>query len=218
MRRALQSIVAALAVVVLFAGAAAAQRANSLEDGAWALQFGIEGEFISVNSFAGGVSLKRHFSPKSAFRVGVSANGGDNNIEYSAVDDKSGGDNWGTGVNVIYQRYVRPDADALLYWGLGPTFSYGRSSFEQSRGDSLSTSQTHEMWSVGADAMLGVEWFATRVISFQAEYVARIDYRSETEIRESTLNGGVVYWSEATRDGWSSALVSAVRFGLSVYF
>jgi len=36
-----------------------AGRANSLRDGAWALQLDIEGQIISVDAFSGGVSLKR---------------------------------------------------------------------------------------------------------------------------------------------------------------
>ncbi|MDH4337859.1 MAG: hypothetical protein OEX18_11365 [Candidatus Krumholzibacteria bacterium] len=217
MKRVLQAIVVALAVVALAVSGAAAQRANSLEDGAWALQFGIEGQFISVNSYSGGVSLKRHFSQKSAFRAGISASAGDSERDHSDIDQVDGANSWSTGLILAYQRYINPHADAVLYWGIGPAFNYSHSSYNTSRGDSLSSEITSKRWSVGADAMLGAEWFATRVISLHAEYFAGFDYFSETESMESNVNGSLVS-RQSNREGWSTSLTSAVRFGLSVYF
>jgi hypothetical protein len=217
MERVIQTAALTLAAIALFVSSAAAQRANSLEDGAWALQFGVEGDFISVDSFAGGLSLKRHFSPQSAFRVGINASAQDSNRDYSDVDIENGSDSWRTGINAIYQRYVKPDADAVVYWGVGPAFDYSHSSNTTTRGDSLSSESTSKTWSVGAEAMLGVEWFATRVISFHAEYVAGFDYYSQTNVYETNYYG-VVDRRQENRDGWSSSLDSGVRFGLSVYF
>ena len=213
------SLAGALTALAIFVWvpSATAQRANSLEDGAWALQFGVQGQFISVNTFAGGLSLKRHFSPQSAIRLGISANTQDTDWDYSYIEDVAGTNRWSTGVNVTYQHYVNPDADAIVYWGVGPTFDYSRDSATSSHGDSLSSDSTRKYWSVGADAVLGVEWFATHAISFQAEYVAGFDYNSLTDVTEIN-NYGDVITRQANRDGWSSSLASGVRFGLSVYF
>lgn len=217
MRTVTRAIYLLLVAAVLCPATAIGQRANSLEDGAWALQFGIEGDFLSVNSYSGGVSVKRHFSPRSALRAGISASAGDterDDRDTDAVDDAS---SWSTGLNLAYQRYINPDADAVLYWGVGPAFNYFHSSYNTSLGDSLSSERTSERWSVGADAMLGAEWFATRVISFHAEYFAGFDYFSETESLETNVNGSLVS-RQIDREGWSTSLTSAVRFGLSVYF
>lgn len=62
----------------LFAGATLADtpptegaRKNSLATGAWAIQFQVEDD-IGLRTFNGmSVSLKRHTSPRSAFRLGV---------------------------------------------------------------------------------------------------------------------------------------------------
>lgn len=197
---------------------AEAQRENSLEAGAWALQFSVEGEFIAVSSFDGGLALKRHFSPRSALRMSVAANvNGTDHESSNGISQSIEFDGVGVGVSVLYQRYVDPDADANLYWGVGPSVGWGNESQESVRADSLVFLSEFDSWSVGIDAVLGVEWFAARVISFHAEYIGSARFTRRKDSNEAK-NGTTIDMQERTIDSWSIAEGGAVRFGLSVYF
>jgi len=144
----------ALLLVTLLPVASFAQRENSLEEGAWALQFGIEGQFINVGSFAGGLSVKRHWSPKTAWRAGVSiqADAAEQSSSQSTVIRENDGS--GATVSLIFQRYVNPDADANVYWGVGPTSTFSRVS-STARSDSLTQESSRRVLEVGAAGILG---------------------------------------------------------------
>ena len=212
-------IACAAAFMAACAVPAAAERENSLEAGAWALQFSVQGDLITVSSFDGGLALKRHFSPGSALRMSVAAHASDTGQEYTGGGDSEAEyDAAGVQVGVLYQRYVDPDADAHLYWGVGPFAGWAGDSFERMQGDTLTSSNEADWWSVGLDAVLGVEWFATRVISFHAEYIGSAQFTRQKDSAELLENGVVVDSQERTVDRWSIAEGGAVRFGLSVYF
>lgn len=216
-REILAGALAALAVLTLVPGARA-QRANSLEAGAWALEFSVEGQFISVSSLGGGLAVKRLSSPKSALRLNVGVYAVDQNRDITDGQRRTGDDS-GTELNAsaLYQRYIDPDAEANFFWGIGPAVDYGHSSQTDVQADTLSYSYKNDRWGVGLDGLMGVEWFATRVISFHAEYIAGFRYSSTTSTRERTI-GSVTDKDEQTSDGWSFAANGAARFGLSVYF
>jgi len=193
-------------------------RSNSLRAGAWALQFDINGQLLSIESFAGGLSLKRHFSPKSALRigVGVSASSTDLNTETSfarEVNENSSG----TFFEVMYQRYANPGAEVNAYWGIGPRVSYARSTRESDTGSVTSREElTH--WAVGAIAALGAEWFATRQFSFHGEFTARGNYLSEEITSENKPDGQPATTFSSENKGWEATISSSIRLGMSVYF
>ena len=66
-------LIAAVLVVVTAPGSGTAQETQSpLVGGAWALQFRVSENF-TLSTFEGSVvSLKRHYSPSTALRLGVS--------------------------------------------------------------------------------------------------------------------------------------------------
>lgn len=155
-------MLAAVLVCAALASPAAAERENSLRDGAWALQFSINGgDFFSLSSFAGGVSVKHHFSPKSAIRAGASF-GVSSGSATSSSGREGEGDNRAVSLSTLYQRYVNPTADANLYWGVGPYVRYEDGVQEAQAGDSLTTVSESESWGTGLSVVLGVEWFAAR--------------------------------------------------------
>jgi hypothetical protein len=205
-------MLAAVLACVGWASSAGAERENSLRDGAWALQFSINGgDFFSLSSFAGGVSVKRHFTPKSAVRAGVSFDA--EGSTYGAQES----DSRGVSLSILYQRYVNPTADANLYWGVGPSGRFDDDVQETHR-DSLTTVNESELWSAGLSGVVGVEWFAARVISLHAEYEAAARYTWVGESTEYNRLGESPVRSTRESEGWSIGAGSTVRFGLSVYF
>lgn len=144
------------------------------------------------------------------------ASGAAQEYTYGVVSDAEH-DAAGVRVGVLYQRYVDPDADAHLYWGVGPFAGWGSDSFEMMQ-DTRMSSNEYDAWDVGLDAVLGVEWFATRVISFHAEYIGSAQFSRRKDSVVYLENGVTVDRRERTADSWSIAENGFVRFGLSVYF
>ena len=211
------AMLAAILVCAALASPAAAERENSLRDGAWALQFSINGgDFFSLSSFAGGVSVKHHFTPKSAIRAGVSFDAAGWTDSGSGAESES--DDRGISLSTIYQRYVNPSADANLYWGVGPYVRYDDLVQEGQPSDSLTIVYENESWATGLFVVLGVEWFAAKVISLHAEYEAAAGYRWTGQSSEYKRLGESPVRDVRESDGWNIRAGSAVRFGLSVYF
>ncbi len=80
-----------------------------------------------------------------------------------------------------------------------------------------STSQrTSKRWSLGISANLGAEWFATKNISFLAEYGLSLNYIWVKDSR-TDKTAGIVVESENKSKIFNLSATS-VKFGLSVYF
>jgi hypothetical protein len=194
----------------------AAGRANSLKAGEWALQFAIIGDVFHLDEFAGGVSFKRHFSAKSAIRFGIEGRAFQASSDFSNITTEEERSGYGLFLSTIYQRYIDPEADANLYWGVGPVVGWDEFTTETTRDSSWSTS-VHTAYEVGLTAALGIEWFATEVISFHAEYSANGVFRREESETEAQAIGYPMARSTRIYDTWSIA-TGGVKFGLSVYF
>lgn len=209
---------------------------NSLRAGSWSLQFQI-GENFDLESFEGSVvSLKRHFSPGAALRLGLSFGAvvSDQSLESeSTVADTSmqtvtgvqDHDEQHIEVTLEYLGYPNPDSKMNLFWGVGPFLSLSRSQSDVSQKltlsegeDVRSISEECRSWAVGAVALLGVEWFATKAISLHAEYGLAIAYTSwKTERERSDNVYSQVTVDERAEDEWG-VNGKQVLFGLSVYF
>jgi hypothetical protein len=181
---------------------------NSLEKGAWALQFALDSDNL-LTSYGGSVALKRHVSARTAFRVGFDYGllTQDQEFEAGATTDTN---YQNFGMFVHFLRYTDPEAPVHFFWGTGPFGSYSRS--ESTQSESYATSESvAETWSVGIDGRIGVEWFATRTLSFHAEYFGTASFqRSE---RTTTT----VDTFKSTQDQWRLTR-GPVVFGLSAYF
>jgi hypothetical protein len=202
-------IVAGLAFGAVLANDARAQgRANSLRDGAWALQFSIPGDW-NLSDFSGGIAIKRHFSPKGALRLSVSGAG--NTVSGSSSDElqtrELNTDGYEVSIVATYQRYINPGSAANLFWGVGPFVS-----LEGSTSDNGETTwEEASRYGVGLSGIIGIEWFATEMISFHSEYVGNGGYTHQ----ESKRTGNTPIESELS--GWFLN-AGGVQFGLSVYF
>jgi hypothetical protein len=185
--------------------------ANALEGGSWAFQFRISENF-TLSDFSGTViSLKRHHSARSAFRVGFSTW----ITNYSSETESPGGpsperdeDRLILDVDLQYLRYSNTDGRLSPFWGVGPLIRFASHSDKHNSGSGIDSRQ----WTFGVLGSLGVEWFPVRFIGFHAEYGLSITYStsrtemgdlSSPEIRTSNV------WGFVGRE---------VLFGLSVYF
>jgi hypothetical protein len=221
-----------LAVLALFSSAAAqdSTTSNSLKEGMWALQFQV-GDNFTLTSFQGSIgSIKRHLSNNSAIRVGVSTefNTQDNELATRrlTVDtlQQSQAINYNTQVinfRAQYLFYPSPQSEVNLFIGTGPTFYFGHSKNESGSNSTSSSSVTSRLtkieeyfWSIGVSAVLGVEWFATRSISFHAEYSTFLDYVSTKSTR---IDEGSNIETRQTKHEFRK-LPGRAYLGLSAYF
>jgi hypothetical protein len=196
----------------------AAIHPNSLRAGAWALQFDVNGQLLSIDSFAGGVSLKRHFSPKAALRFGVGVSLRDREMERDDVsgDRELSDELQSVRIETVYQRYVNPGAVVNANWGIGPFANYDRMN-ASSATDSTDSSTKRTAWNMGVMAILGAEWFFVRQFSLHAEFLASAFYSTETA-ESAGHSGGFAYENKSESDGWSVQTENYVRLGLSAYF
>ena len=200
---------------------------DAMTAGSWSLQFGIQSSF-RLGVFDGYlISCKRHYSPNSAIRLGLTVRG-----DLADCDDD---DRWDRGLDfrykevdgysvsfslvAAYQYYANPQRRVKLYYTLGPSVGGSRSRSDseitQNRSGILSKATTWRYsYSVyaGLLATLGTEWFVAENISLLAEYGVTIRY----------LYG---YQEDASGSHFSSDIdrrfefiPRGVLFGLSVYF
>jgi hypothetical protein len=209
-------------------------RENALHPGMWALMFQIDEDIVPKPFDGMGIALKRHMSRKGALRLGfdIGLSVDENDAEsWKMLDDTLRNDqedysrNEGQSIafELLYLMYPWPDSYINFFWALGPTFTFGRS--EQERGiiydmDSGNYYQSYysRTWTAGLKGVAGVEWFATRRISFHMEYQATIAYLSRYTEMEKTDE---YYPSEEARtidSGEWRLSVGRVVVGISMYF
>lgn len=216
-----------------------ATRCNSLAPGSWSIQFQIEND-IGLKPFNGKIiSLKRHIARKTAFRLGV-----DLDVRNSDRDDVKNSVYADTNtvtqrshrednkqvvqVNALFMNYPNPDANVNLFFGAGPLLRFSRIKSETESSSTQSTSSVvnryrttnwNRSWAIGTIWVAGVEWFATRGISFHAEYRVHFDYEKTRSTSEKvTFNEPTrIDKSEGETSMWNFDGV-VVTLGLSVYF
>jgi hypothetical protein len=211
-------------------------RQNSLRPGSWSIQFQVD-EGISLKTFNGMmISLKRHFSRRSALRVGVGLSfyGEDEDSDYSVVVDDTlaqrevrADDSNGQTIELdaLYLLYPKPDASVNLFVGVGPLVRYSRqertqeSQLVQEATQGALKSTYYRRWSLGALGAVGVEWFLAEKFSFHAEYKGMLAYNSVRSTQETTYQGvsPSVRSTVSSGSGWDFEGLS-VTLGLSVYF
>ncbi len=243
-KQALKILILIAAIVSATVVTAAQDRVDStsLHPGAWALQFGIGGNF-TLNSFQGSTfSAKYHFSNTGALRAGITLNGitSDGTSSTTNVfDDTSNGTMTGNNSSssqnlafiVQYLWYAQPDGPVHIYAGIGPIVSYA---YSRSSSDSYYpyaprywerrvSSSSATQWGAGFAGNVGLEWFAIHWLSIRAEYGESLQYQwrsSSTSLDYSYTFPGDVPNQTATSSptkGWSLA-GTGVSFGLNVYW
>jgi hypothetical protein len=208
---------------------------NSLLEGSYSLQFQIMDKFI-LNSFQGAIiSAKYHYSDHSAIRVGVGVDieSGDNdtspktqNSQSSYMQSNNKSTEFSINFSGQYVYYPKPAADINLYYGCGPLFRLFRSKYESENiekknnlvlSSSNNTSESNG-YSIGVNGLLGVEWFATKSISFIAEYSVSTLYMKSKNTNSNNNSGDLYKYESESNNEYFRFEPVAVKFGLSVYF
>ncbi len=204
------------------------KRPNPMEKGSWSLLFQVDQNF-RLTSFEGmTISCKRHYSPISAVRLGlsISANNTDQeskSIPSAEVPTRStlhGRSYYSVSAEFLKLGYPLRNSAVNLYYGFGPDVSYRFQRSEDELGEGFPEDQIglkrfneSRIWSVGLAGILGVEWFPAKHIGLMAEYGMLAYYQNESN-ENSNYEG-----SKNISDEDSFVLSNrAVKLSLAVYF
>jgi len=213
---------------------------HSLSPGSWSMQFQIN--HGSSTMFGGlDVSLKRHFTKRTALRFGIGLDvASDNSTSeegwfYTTGEDwtlreyTNDSDDLDVRLETVFLGYLRPDARVTMFVGGGPFGSYERSTGDRTerRLDSdddwmIQTYTTRDKshgWGLGGVALAGVESFLTERFSLHAEFRAslvykRIYYTYAIDEDDRTPQDRI---QERETKEWELR-VGTVLVGLSMYF
>lgn len=214
---------------------------ENLSDSSRALQFQIGSDF-SLSSFQGSVfSYMQHINKEAALRFGLSVSVGGFNADNSMNDFSIIGDSLyerslenadkkssSFQVNAQLIRYFNPGGKLLLYGGAGPFLRYEYSTEKReitskvpytTPTNSLVKSKSelkYSLWTPGIMGVLGVEWFASKGISFMAEYGLQAAY-TWSKGENTTKSDISIRTTSSKQNGWG-LYGNSVKFGLSLYF
>jgi hypothetical protein len=192
-------------------------------DGKFALQFQISDNFNLTNFQGTTFSGKYHLSNRDAVRLGVSLEFGNADIETSVTrldtsdinKSENNTDEFGIMVNLQYIRYFTVTSNIALFGGAGPFINIQNQSSERTINEDeteVKVKSDRDIFSTGADILLGVEWWFYKQMSLSAEYGITFSYwsskdnfsddntKAESKINSFSVNG------------------KHVNFGISVYF
>ena len=195
----------AVATTPVWAQDSAGPEGLPLQEGVWALQFGV-GQNFTLNSFLGtAISAKRHTSAARAWQVGLSLRSSVVSRETEQVSSSTE-DRQNVEVTARYLAYPllgEQDSESIqLYLGAGPSIDFRRVSEE---------AVTDWEWGIGVSGTIGAEWFVHPRISLDGAYQSTLRYgreRREPEDEESP--------SQTTNRFDLQA--GGARLGVSVYF
>ncbi len=207
-------VVLATSASVLATDSEAAKEA--LKKGSWSLQFGVSQNFTLTQFEGATISVKRHYSPNSALRAGITTNLS-HNIQRSSQSSKElNVDKFNTNVSLEYLYYFTPGRRVTAFIGSGPYLGFARNTTEEIPRVSISSSSNwskYTEWDLGANLLLGAEWFVTHGIALFAEYDISVGYTSKVN---KTSNS--TYGMTGRTELYDLSLTSrGVRMGLSVY-
>ncbi len=186
----------------------------------WSFQAGISEHFTLRNFDMVSVSVKRHFSNKSALRLGTWINFNAREKSQSEIKNWDGSNAdmeteyryYFAALSVQYITYLSSVKDVKCYLGIGPRirFEYWKTTYE-SQSDALTRlgGDSGEIFA-GLQSNLGAEYFFTDNISLIAEYGAILDFWGYSDLYN---------FKNELSSGFRFSLSSLpVNFGVSVYF
>ena len=192
-------------------------------DGKYALQFQISENFTLTNFQGATLSGKYHLGKRSAIRLGLSLNFDDSNSDREITlsdtldyNENAETNSIGFTISSQYLNYLVRTDDIGFYLGIGPTIGIGNSDFEFEYDSSDSTinngSGSSDSFTIGLDAIAGVEWSFHKDMTLSAEYGIKFYYTQRTEKLNSTASK-----YERTTDSLRLT-ANYVNFGISIYF
>lgn len=197
-------------------------RPNSLQDGAWAIQFTLD-EGLS----GGGALVKRHLNPGHAIRAGfefsLESRSGDFAEDTTSVSTGTGtneNDYFNVSAELLSQHYLNPLALVHAYFAVGPFVSFSEYHDEEVTdrfGEHRTRNSDRDILRVGGKLLFGAEWFATQSLSLAVEYAVRAGYVSIKDEFSSQYEAEAVLHSTQDQSGWFADGGSS-RFLLGIYF
>jgi len=193
--------------------------------GPWALLFRVTSNFTIAPLTGTEVWVQRSFVGGDAVRLGagISANSGSGTMYH-----RLNGDTVDVSIAADYVHYISRDNELSVILGAGPTVDiWSMSSFEsgQETEDSVVVSREwrteQDIWSAGAEVILGAEWRLTRHIGVSAEYGLSAQYSNRKDHRHWKRRAGDGPWETTLDDhphteGWSVGDMTT-RLGLTIY-
>ena len=192
-------------------------------DGKFALQFQISENFTLTNFQGAMFSGKYQLGKRSALRLGISLSFDDSSVDKEAIVgdtltyyENSETNSVGFSITAQYLNYLAVTDAIGFYIGTGPSFGFGNSDGEFELEISDSTIQkgsvTSDNFTIGLDAITGVEWSFHKDMTLSAEYGIKFYYIHQTSNSESTLRK-----EERTLESFRLTY-NYINFGISVYF
>jgi len=194
---------------------------HSLYKGSKSLQFRIGNDFSLTNFDGLSFSGKKHYSGKSAIRLGLDVSASITHSQSRNQESNTSSNNndrQEITLNALYIYYPNPEGIFKFYWGIGPSVGFYRT---HSNGWSISyglerTIRTETRWSFGGLVVMGAEWFANRNLSIHAEYNIFAYYSQYNDNRRTISGDTSTYNKWKSYSGYIES--EYVNFGLSVYF
>jgi opacity protein-like surface antigen len=218
------------------------RRPPALQQGGWGLQYQMTSLNALLSGFQGSlISARYHLSNRQALRFGVSINASsfdreegttvrfDDDATAEPVSEQSaetGSQRFG--LSGQYLHYLEPAPRVFAFVGVGPQFSYSKSSDEtttipdpDSEDFREESSTEGTVYSVGVGGTLGVEWFVHPNVSLSAEYPLSFDYIDRhNENTKLSIEAGDVAEEQTTTIDTNRFRVGggSVRIGLTFSF
>ncbi|MFC1501831.1 hypothetical protein ACFL6A_00295 [bacterium] len=192
--------------------------------GCKALLFQINENF-TLSDFQGAlISMKWHFSEKSAIRLGLNI-GGDftfshENQSYYISDSsfhglsKTEDRNIDIGLSVQYTWYVKRRTDVKFFYAIGPTFMY-QSFYKDYSQVKYFPNKVPYKYGIGFIFNMGVEFFLFKNVSLLVEYGLSASYWHEQWV--TRYESSEVLYSEGVIDSFAFSPL-LVKFGVAFYF
>lgn len=192
-------------------------------NGKFALQFQISENFTLSNFQGATFSGKYHLGKRSALRLGISLSFDDSSVDKEAIVgdtsnyyENSKTNSIGFSITAQYLNYLVRTDEIGFYLGTGPTFGFGNSEgeFELEISDSIvqKGSGSGDNFTIGLDAIAGVEWSFHKDMTLSAEYGIKFYYIHRTENFNTTTRK-----EERTSESFRLT-ANFINFGISVYF
>jgi hypothetical protein len=186
---------------------------EALKKGSWSLQFGVSQNFTLTQFQGATISVKRHYSPNSALRAGITTNLSHNVQKDLRTKSEVDVNEFGINVSMEYLHYFTPGRRVTAFVGSGPYFGLNLRTQEVPPTGNDGYHLTYKEWSLGANLLFGAEWFVTHGIALFAEYDISLGYASKVNKTADPLHG-----LTGQTESYGYSLTSrGVRMGLSVY-
>lgn len=156
----------------------AQEKLNSLTQGVWALQFGLQDNFLPTSLEGSSFAAKYHLKNGKAVQFNLSHFSNlrtreQKSADVSASDRKTENNYHQIELSVFYLVYPVTTNDVVFFLGLGPQM--GIDYQEAKETDKTHINQSHQ-FSYGFAGIIGAEWFVRRRVSLFVEFQPAVSY------------------------------------------